>query len=94
MKKLLTILLLFIITMQILPMAELGKFISDKEFVENDFCEEIEKEKKFETETFYIVEFKQTNIKKNKFQNHFPIAASGLQPHPICVVTTPPPNMA
>jgi hypothetical protein len=94
MKKLLTILLLFIITMQILPMAELGKFISDKEFVENDFCEEIEIEKKFETDAFYTIEFNPVILKKKKVQNHFPIAASGLQPHPICVVTTPPPNMA
>jgi hypothetical protein len=94
MKKLITLLLLIIITMQILPVAELSKFFGDKEYVENDFCEEIEKEKKFETDAVFIVAFSQPIKTSKNAQNHFPIGATGLKPHPISDVTTPPPNMA
>lgn len=78
--------------MQILPMAELSKFIEDKEYVEDDYCEEVEKEKKFETESTYFLELFQNIKTSKKSQNHFPIAATGIQPHPISDVTTPPPN--
>jgi hypothetical protein len=93
MKKLLTLLLLIIITMQILPVAELSKFIDDKEYVEDDLSEVIEKEKKFETDSIFIVCSLQNVSEVNKSQNHFPLGATGLQPHPISDVTTPPPNM-
>lgn len=94
MKKLLTIFLLLIISMQILPTVELCKYFNDKEFVEDDYCEDAEKEKKFETEFLYQAEYSYTLQSIKQSQNHFPIAATGLQPHPIEDVNTPPPNVA
>jgi hypothetical protein len=93
MKKLLTIFLFIIIAVQILPIVELSKFIEDKEYVEDDFCEDVEKEKKFEKDVAFFVNFSTINVKKKKSQNHFPIAATCLHPHPICDITTPPPNL-
>jgi hypothetical protein len=92
MKKLLSIILLTIITLQILPVAEIGKFIYDKEYVEDDCCEHIEKEKKFNTDKFLLQPFYQAPTLTKKTQNHFPITATGLHAHPISDVTTPPPN--
>ena len=94
MKKLVTILLLLIITVQILPVTQLGKCMFDKECVEDDECKEVEKEKKFETEATYLLVFSKAINAGKKSQNHFPISATGIQPHPISDVTTPPPNVA
>ncbi len=84
--------LLFVIAMQILPVKQISKYIEDKEFVETDFCDEIEKEKKIEKEvtTFLVFNIAVHNIKTNK--NHFPLLAPSLTPHPFISISTPPPN--
>jgi hypothetical protein len=92
MKNILTILLLFIIAVQILPVKELSNFLDDKEYVEDDYCEDVEKEKKFDTDIILFQTFYQAPKLAKKTQNHFPIAATGLHPYPISDVATPPPN--
>jgi hypothetical protein len=92
MKKIFTIFLLLIITVQTFPITQLSKCFSDKEYVQDDLCEDGEVEKKFEADSIVFThDFLSTKTKKLA-QNHFPIYSSGLQPHPIVDITTPPPN--
>ena len=43
MKKLTSIFLLFIICIQYLPVKELGDYIFEQSFIEDDFCRSVEK---------------------------------------------------
>ena len=94
MKKLAPFILLLIISFQCLPVKELCKSIFDISIVDDimDENEETEKEKKFEKEIALIFNESDANFFITKKQNHFPISATGIQPHPCVDVTTPPPN--
>ena len=56
MKKLISIFLLIIITIQCLPVKELGKCIFESSFVEDDVCNSVEKKeiKEFSKELFSL----------------------------------------
>ncbi len=94
MKKLITLFLLFIISMQSLPIKELGKCIYDNSFVEEDAnADGIEKKELKDTvKEFYFSNTElQINIKNTPIsfiRKNTDLLVVG----PVSDVTTPPPN--
>ncbi len=96
-KKLFSIFLLFIISIQCLPVKEIGKFmfdttITDDELSEKDIEKEVEKKQQNETiKDIYCIIFEEFSIAsshKKIFINH----TFCILPSPAVDVTTPPPN--
>lgn len=94
MKKLITIFLLFIISVQCLPVKELGKCLFDSSFVEEDVCGKSvdKKETKDYAKEFYFTpytEIKTSSLQGTIYSRRNTVLALG----PVTDVTTPPPNV-
>ena len=93
MKKVITIFLLFIISVQCLPVKELGKCLFDSSFVEEDVCGNNldKKETKDYSKEFYFTSASD-NIAFQKKYSHYNSINIALFLAPVTDVTTPPPN--
>ena len=93
MKKLIAISFLFIISIQCLPVKELGKCLFDNSFVEEELCKKgIDKKANADLSKEFITAFLNAGFTKVKTNSYFSNKVDGLLPSPTKDVTTPPPN--
>ena len=92
MKKIITIFLLLIISIQCLPVKELGKCLFDSSFVEEDVCEKSfdKKETKDYTKEFYFTQYAETKT-SNLQSSLYSRKNTALFLGPVTEVNTPPP---
>ena len=91
MKKTLTIFLLFIISIQCLPVKELGKCLFDNTFVEEECCKgDVHKKQAFEIKDLLFYTMPASPAAEP--QSFFAIHNTELHESPAADVTTPPPN--
>lgn len=92
-KKIITIFLLLIISVQCLPVKELGKCLFDSSFVEEDVCVKSvdKKETKDYHKEFYFTTYSEIIASDLQF-SLFSRKNTALFLGPVTDVTTPPPN--
>jgi hypothetical protein len=89
-KKTLTIFLLFIISIQCLPVKELGKCLFDNTFVEEECCKGDVKKQMADIKDLLFYSMPESPAVEP--QSFFAIHNTELHDSPAADVTTPPPN--
>ena len=93
MKKLTAILFLFIISIQCLPVKELGKCLFDNNFVEEELCKKgLDKKENIDPSKEFFAAFLHAESAGVKVTSYFTDRSADLLPSPALDVTTPPPN--
>lgn len=91
MKKALTIFLLFIISIQCLPVKELGKCLFDNTFVEEECCKgDVHKKLVIEVKDLLFYTIPESPAAEP--QSFLAVRSTELHDSPAADVTTPPPN--